>query len=81
MEKIQSLDRFLSLANKGKGYICITDSTRSNKVHEISCNWITKENFQTKVITNNEKQGSYYWSEDRKELLEKFKGSLCNSCG
>lgn len=80
MEKILTVQDFQRFKQLEKGFICISDSTKSNKVHNIKCGYISEENFKTKVITNKEKQGSYFWSDNSDELLCNFKGSLCKYC-
>jgi hypothetical protein len=80
LEKLKSIKQFNEKKSIKKGYICITDNTRRNKVHQVLCRWITEKNFIKKIITNGEKQGSYFYSEYKDILMETYNGSSCRNC-
>lgn len=40
-------------------YVIIYDNATGNKLHKITCSFITKKNFDKKVIINGEKNGRY----------------------
>ena len=40
-------------------YVIVYDTATGNKLHKTSCSYITKKNFDLKVIINQEKNGYY----------------------
>lgn len=40
-------------------YVIVYDTATGNKLHKTSCSYITKKNFDLKVIINQEKNGNY----------------------
>ncbi|MFD0824343.1 hypothetical protein ACT8ZR_01560 [Neobacillus sp. M.A.Huq-85] len=40
-------------------YVIIYDNANGNKLHKTSCSYVTKENYDLKVIINEEKNGYY----------------------
>lgn len=51
-------------------YVIIYDSATGNKLHKTSCSYITKKNFDLKVIFNQEKNGYYKPLDHLKELSD-----------
>lgn len=49
-------------------YVIVYDSAKGNKLHKTSCSYITKKNFDLKVIINKEKNGYYHPLEQLEEL-------------
>ena len=65
MIPIKSLAKFEQLKQQGKGYFIITDTANPTKIHHVNCSYVNTENFKTKVIINNNRNGEYYWIETR----------------
>jgi hypothetical protein len=63
MNSIKSLAKFEQLKQQGKGYFIITDTANPKKIHHVTCSFVSSNNFKTKVIDNNCKNGEYYWIE------------------
>ncbi|WP_462413633.1 hypothetical protein [Neobacillus sp. Marseille-QA0830] len=61
MNPIKSLAKFEQLKFTGKGYFIITDTATPTKVHHVTCSFVNSENFRTKVIVNDSRNGEYYW--------------------
>ena len=57
--EIRSLDDFDD-AVRTECLIVITDTANPNKVHRPDCSFVTAENFTTKVIDGDGKNGRYY---------------------
>ncbi|MBT2636692.1 hypothetical protein [Bacillus sp. ISL-39] len=49
-------------------YVIVYDTANGNKLHKTTCSYITKKNFDLKVIINQEKNGYYLPLEHLKEL-------------
>ncbi|MBS8263857.1 hypothetical protein DYI25_05310 [Mesobacillus boroniphilus] len=49
-------------------YVIVYDSANGNKLHKTSCSYITKKNYELKVIINQEKNGYYRPLEHLEEL-------------
>ncbi|MCM3665839.1 hypothetical protein M3204_15580 [Mesobacillus subterraneus] len=41
-------------------YVIVYDTATGNKLHKTNCSYITKKNFDLKVIINQEKNGYYH---------------------
>ncbi|MDH4619956.1 hypothetical protein [Brevibacillus sp. AY1] len=71
MQKITSIDQFKVYKQNGNGFITITDKNLSkNCVHKVSCYEVKEYHFKQKVITNKERNGSYFFTEDHKNALD-----------
>jgi hypothetical protein len=57
--EIHSLDDFHD-AVRAECLVVITDTANPNKVHRPGCRTVTAENFTTKVIDGDGKNGRYY---------------------
>jgi hypothetical protein len=60
-------------------YVIVYDSANGNKLHKTSCSYITKKNFDLKVIINQEKNG-YYQPLNHLEELSDPSVNLCKVC-
>jgi hypothetical protein len=49
-------------------YVIVYDNANGNKLHKTSCSYITKKNYDLKVIVNQEKNGYYHPLEHLEEL-------------
>ena len=62
IKQIETVGDFNSIRNGNHGYIVITDIAGPNKVHRLTCRYISVRNFRKKVIDNACKNGQYYWA-------------------
>jgi hypothetical protein len=60
-------------------YVIVYDTANGNKLHKTSCSYITKRNFDLKVIINQEKNG-YYQSLERLADLTDPSIKPCKVC-
>ncbi|MBT2729502.1 hypothetical protein J7E63_21655 [Bacillus sp. ISL-75] len=79
MNSIKSLAIFEQLKQQGKGYFIITDTANPTKIHHVTCSFVSSNNFKTKVIDNNNKNGEYYWIEQWKSSSVKNE-TPCKKC-
>lgn len=49
-------------------YVFVYDSANGKRLHKTSCSYITKKNFDLKVIINQEKKGYYRPLEELEDL-------------
>jgi len=59
--KIKSQEDFKKIREENTGIILITDNATGNQIHTPSCSFVTEADFQEKVITNQSKNGDYFW--------------------
>ncbi|MCM3271157.1 hypothetical protein [Paenibacillus elgii] len=83
--EVTTLEEFQRIKKNGGGFIAITDSklvnTRGNRVHKVSCYTVKEKDFIQKVETNNKTNGEYFFTDDYKETMSKFKNmSECKIC-
>lgn len=60
-------------------FVIIYDSANGNKLHRTSCSYVTKENYDLKVIINKEKNG-YYLPLEYLEQIEDTPVIACKRC-
>ncbi|RKQ90867.1 hypothetical protein C8N24_0682 [Solirubrobacter pauli] len=62
LEPIVTVDRLHAIQAARDGYVVITDSANSPRLHRAGCPGIQEANFVTKVITNGARNGTYLWT-------------------
>ncbi|MBU8772167.1 hypothetical protein [Cytobacillus oceanisediminis] len=81
MIKINSINEFNEYRNNKIGYFLIDDKpTKIKTLYMASCPHINIRFFEQKVINNQEKNGSYYWCGDLKEILNEESIRECLVC-
>lgn len=60
-------------------FVIIYDKANGNKLHRTSCSYVTKENYDLKVLINQERNG-YYQPLDSIESLEDLTVKPCKVC-
>lgn len=77
--EIKTIQQFNSVVANPEGFIIITDIATGNKIHRTLCKWITKRNFEEKVVGGNCRNGHYYWTSDI-NLLKYLHAKPCSFC-
>ncbi|MHC4104641.1 MAG: hypothetical protein ACYSR9_06860 [Planctomycetota bacterium] len=79
--RINTRRDFRAWIKRNKGYIVITGKAhRNNKLHKISCSFVREDNFVTKVIGNESKNGDYFWLKDLDSVELLYGPSFCSHC-
>lgn len=73
-KEILTEEDFCRTQKEGTGFIAITDANKC-RIHSVKCPNVELHYFKTKVIQNNRKNGSYFWSDEIKTLKNKWKNS------
>ena len=79
-EEIKTARQFETICNGGEGFVVITDNANPNKIHSLNCRWVTRENFEEKVIVNQCKNGHYYWTDNIELAAKRFNATPCGYC-
>ncbi|WP_415281431.1 hypothetical protein [Candidatus Nitrososphaera sp. FF02] len=57
--EILTMGGFRMAVARTDGFIVIVDSASGKKVHKAGCSWVTKKNFEEKVVENEREHGRY----------------------
>ena len=72
IRELLTIPDFYDALGGGEGVIVIIDSVRGKTAHPVTCPTLDASHFREKVITNQRKNGRYYWAasfpEARREL-------------
>lgn len=79
-QEIKTVKHFETIRNRGEGFIVITDIANPNKIHSPDCRWVTRKNFEEKVIVNRCKNGHYYWTNNIGLAAKRFNANPCGYC-
>ncbi|MDR6123482.1 hypothetical protein QFZ87_003079 [Bacillus sp. SLBN-46] len=60
-------------------FVIIFDTDNGNKLHRTDCSFVTKENYDLKVIINQEKNG-YYQPLNSLDIINKSSINICKVC-
>jgi hypothetical protein len=77
--EIKTAQQFDLVVANSEGFIVITDIATGNKIHRPRCKWITKRNFEEKVVSSNCRNGHYYWTNNM-NLVEYLHAKPCSFC-
>ncbi|MCR8641461.1 hypothetical protein NV379_02215 [Paenibacillus sp. N1-5-1-14] len=82
MVEITKLVEYRNIKNNGVGFLAITDKKLPvNCVHHTSCYEVKEMHFKQKVIISGSKNGSYYFTSDYQDAINKFKKmKTCQKC-
>ena len=78
--EIKTIEQFETIQNNGAGFIITTDTATPSKMHLPDCRWVSRKNFEEKVVVNRCKYGHYYWTDDMKVGAKYFNASPCGHC-
>lgn len=78
--EIKTIEQFEGIQSNGAGFIITTDTATPSKIHLPECRWISRKNFEEKVVVNRCKNGHYYWTDDIKVGAKYFNASPCGHC-
>ena len=72
MKELLTIEDFCDALGRGEGVIVIVDHIHGRTAHPVSCPTLDAARFREKVITNERRNGRYYWvasfPEARREL-------------
>lgn len=78
--EILTMGGFRMAVARTDGFIVIVDSASGKKVHKAGCSWVTKKNFEEKVVENEREHGRYYWCGDLRTAKSRFSATVCKKC-
>lgn len=79
-EPIATVDRLHAIQDTREGYVVITDSANSPRLHRAGCPGIQEANFVTKVITNGARNGKYLWTARPETARERWQRLREHDC-
>lgn len=79
-KEILTLEEFDQVISRNTGYIVITDKANQIRIHRVNCKHLRCDWFETKVVTNKNRNGSYYWGADYYGLIMRFAPLTCSWC-
>lgn len=77
--EILTIGGFRQALSREDGFIVIVNAA-GKKVHKAGCSWVTKKNFEAKVIDNERENGRYFWCGDLRTAKGKFRAASCSKC-
>jgi len=81
IEDLKEFDKIMGDPYKGDSFIVITNKSRMNKIHILTCKSIKRSDFIVKVVDNKGKKGGYYWFKDPSEAKSVFDDVKdCENC-
>lgn len=78
MHELKTLEQFYEAVGGGEGYVVITDVTGTAVAHPPSCPSVDASNFREKVVTNQRRNGRYYWVRGATTAHERFGAHVCS---
>lgn len=78
--EILTLGGFRQAVARDDGFIVIVDSANGKRVHKVGCSWVTKKNFEAKVVDSERENGRYFWCGDLRTAKSRFSATACKKC-
>lgn len=80
--EITTLEEFRGVTSQSVGVVVVTDTPTSvTRAHATTCQFVTDDNFTTKVIDGQGKNGGYFFFPRFADAAQETGAVRCASCG